>query len=262
VKTARAHLVDALSKHAAEGLLFGESAGLHGLSAGASGNVHVTPLSESTSIAAGAGAAACGRRAIVEVTDLAGLARAADTLADAAMLAGAEGGLGGSLVVLAEVRDRDTVPTLPAGVATLHAGVAEDVVPMLDRAATSNAVTFLGIATGALDGVPGDAPTTLVPVVRRPGRDVTLVASGPGVALALAADDDSEVLDLRGQHDAPSIAASLRRTGRAVVVSSERVDLAAAMTAAFWSLEAPPEHVHPREGADAVRAAIVRAKEA
>lgn len=96
MKTARALLVDALSAHAAEGLLVGETAGLHGLSAGASGNVHVTPLSEAIAIAAAAGAAACGRRAIVEVIDLAGLGRAGDALADAAALAGVEGGLGGA----------------------------------------------------------------------------------------------------------------------------------------------------------------------
>jgi 2-oxoisovalerate dehydrogenase E1 component beta subunit len=61
-------------------------------------------------------------------------------------------------------------------------------------------------------------------VVRRPGKDVTLIAYGPMVATALetasAADVDVEVIDLRSLapfNDA-TVCASVRRTGRAVVV--------------------------------------------
>jgi pyruvate dehydrogenase E1 component beta subunit len=61
-------------------------------------------------------------------------------------------------------------------------------------------------------------------VVRRPGKDVTLMAYGPMVATALEAaaeaDVDLEVIDLRSlaPFDDETVCASVRRTGRAVVV--------------------------------------------
>ncbi|WP_184890548.1 alpha-ketoacid dehydrogenase subunit beta [Actinomadura livida] len=64
--------------------------------------------------------------------------------------------------------------------------------------------------------------------VRRPGRDVTLVAYGPSVPVALDAAEaakeegwDAEVVDLRTivPFDDATVAASVRRTGRCVVVS-------------------------------------------
>jgi 2-oxoisovalerate dehydrogenase E1 component beta subunit len=61
-------------------------------------------------------------------------------------------------------------------------------------------------------------------VVRRPGKDVTLIAYGPMVATALetasVTDVDVEVIDLRSlaPFDDATVCASVRRTGRAVVV--------------------------------------------
>jgi pyruvate dehydrogenase E1 component beta subunit len=64
-------------------------------------------------------------------------------------------------------------------------------------------------------------------VIRRPGRDVTLIAYGPMVATALESAEaatadgwDVEVVDLRSlsPFDDETVAASVRRTGRAVVV--------------------------------------------
>ncbi|TDC61850.1 alpha-ketoacid dehydrogenase subunit beta [Actinomadura sp. GC306] len=64
--------------------------------------------------------------------------------------------------------------------------------------------------------------------VRRAGRDVTLVAYGPSVPVALEAAEaaeekgwDAEVVDLRTlvPFDDATVAASVRRTGRCVVVS-------------------------------------------
>jgi 2-oxoisovalerate dehydrogenase E1 component beta subunit len=61
-------------------------------------------------------------------------------------------------------------------------------------------------------------------VVRRPGKDVTVIAYGPLVATALetasAAAVDVEVIDLRSlaPFDDATVCASVRRTGRAVVV--------------------------------------------
>ncbi|RJK96134.1 alpha-ketoacid dehydrogenase subunit beta [Vallicoccus soli] len=72
-----------------------------------------------------------------------------------------------------------------------------------------------------------DGPALDEAVVRRPGRDVTLVTYGGTVATALEAADaaveegwDVEVVDLRSLSpiDDATLTASVRRTGRAVVV--------------------------------------------
>ena len=64
-------------------------------------------------------------------------------------------------------------------------------------------------------------------MVRRPGRDVTLITYGGLVATALEAADgrkdegwDLEVVDLRSlsPFDDATVCASVRRTGRAIVV--------------------------------------------
>jgi pyruvate dehydrogenase E1 component beta subunit len=91
--------------------------------------------------------------------------------------------------------------------------------------------------------------------VVRPGRDVTVVAYGPMVRTALeaasaAADEgrDLEVIDLRtlSPLDTETVVASVRRTGRLVVVHEAAVshgigaEVAARVTEeAFYSLEAP-----------------------
>jgi pyruvate dehydrogenase E1 component beta subunit len=92
-------------------------------------------------------------------------------------------------------------------------------------------------------------------VVRRPGTDVTLVAYGGMVATALeaaaaAVDEgwDVEVIDLRSlsPFDDQTLAESVRRTGRAVVVHEASgfagygAEVAARLTEqCFYSLEAP-----------------------
>jgi 2-oxoisovalerate dehydrogenase E1 component beta subunit len=92
-------------------------------------------------------------------------------------------------------------------------------------------------------------------VVRRPGRDVTVIAYGGTVATALEAADaatgeswDLEVVDLRSlaPFDDATVAASVRRTGRAVVVHEASrfggygAEVAARLTEqCFHSLAAP-----------------------
>jgi 2-oxoisovalerate dehydrogenase E1 component beta subunit len=92
-------------------------------------------------------------------------------------------------------------------------------------------------------------------VVRRPGRDVTLVAYGAMVATALEAaeaaaeeDRDVEVIDLRSlsPFDDQTLTDSVRRTGRAVIVHEAAgfagygAEVAARLTEqCFYHLEAP-----------------------
>jgi pyruvate dehydrogenase E1 component beta subunit len=92
-------------------------------------------------------------------------------------------------------------------------------------------------------------------VVRRPGRDVTLIAYGGMVATALEAaeaaaeeDRDVEVIDLRSlsPFDDQTLTDSVRRTGRAVIVHEAAgfagygAEVAARLTEqCFYNLEAP-----------------------
>jgi pyruvate dehydrogenase E1 component beta subunit len=92
-------------------------------------------------------------------------------------------------------------------------------------------------------------------VVRRPGRDATLVSYGPSVPVALEAAEaatregwDLEVVDLRTivPFDDATVSASVRRTGRCVVVSEAAgfAGVAAEIAArvqerCFHSLQAP-----------------------
>ena len=92
-------------------------------------------------------------------------------------------------------------------------------------------------------------------VVRRSGRDVTLIAYGGMVATALEAaeaaaeeDRDVEVIDLRSlsPFDDQTLTASVRRTGRAVIVHEAAgfagygAEVAARLTEqCFYNLEAP-----------------------
>ncbi|MGM0619057.1 MAG: alpha-ketoacid dehydrogenase subunit beta, partial [Actinomycetota bacterium] len=103
--------------------------------------------------------------------------------------------------------------------------------------------------------LPVEAPPAHEAVVRREGRDVTIVCYGPMVRTAMeaaeAAEEEGwslEVLDLRSLSplDTDAITASVRRTGRAVVVHEAARTLgmgaeiaARIQEAAFYHLEAP-----------------------
>ena len=106
-------------------------------------------------------------------------------------------------------------------------------------------------------GADGDARAATLNEARvvRTGTDVTLVAYGPTVATALQAAEaleaegtSAEVVDLRAISplDVPTVAASVRRTGRCVVVHEAPTFLGAGAEVAarvseecFHSLEAP-----------------------
>ncbi|HEY1704403.1 MAG TPA: alpha-ketoacid dehydrogenase subunit beta [Trebonia sp.] len=121
----------------------------------------------------------------------------------------------------------------------------------------SKETTVLTAAGPPADGAQsaGGAPSIDQALVRRPGRDVTLIAYGGMVATALEAAEaavdegwDVEVIDLRtlSPFDDETVAASVRRTGRAVVVHEAAgfggygAEVAARLTEqCFYHLEAP-----------------------
>src|SRR5690606_35718471 len=106
---------------------------------------------------------------------------------------------------------------------------------------------------------PGPVPPIGEAVVRREGADATLIAYGPSVPVALAAAEqaaaegrDLAVVDLRSivPFDDETVTASVRRTGRAVVVAeapgfaSVASEIAARVSErCFHHLEAPVRRV-------------------
>jgi pyruvate/2-oxoglutarate/acetoin dehydrogenase E1 component len=104
----------------------------------------------------------------------------------------------------------------------------------------------------APDGVPVDLETA---AIRRPGSDITIVASGGMVPKTLAAAEvlagrgvDAEVIDLRSLRplDVATMAESVARTNQALVVDEgwKTVGLSAEIAAliteeCFWALDAP-----------------------
>lgn len=249
----RERLRQAVGAHVAEGWLVGEAAGRFGLSAGLTGNVVCTPLAESTAVGVGVGLALAGKRVVVELLDAGGLARAADELRDCAVTVRAsEGSFRVALVVLTPVGPRID------GVDTIVAGTAAELPGALTSALDAGRPVVLQLSESALQGT--EAAEAAAPVgaavVRRAGEQITLLAEGDGVALALA-QPIGEVLDLRGGVDRAAIAASVRKTGRVLLVGhghSPALDVA--LHEAFLHLESPPAALHASAGADALNQAV------
>ena len=239
----------ALTRHVAGGgMLVGEAVGVHGVTEGLSGPGLVrTPLSEGAAIGVAAGLALGGKKVVVELIDPAGLARAADVLAELATLRARTNGAWAAPVV---VRAPFAVGTaVPAGLRVAVAATADDLVGLLAHALDgAEPVVILeapealaGTGTGAVVAALGVAATV------REGTHATVLGVGPGVLAALAAADtlaaegiDVEVVDLRGLAplDRAGIGARVTKSGRAVVVGVPD-GAAVALDTAFLSLEAP-----------------------
>jgi pyruvate dehydrogenase E1 component beta subunit len=128
-----------------------------------------------------------------------------------------------------------------------------------DAIADPDPVIFLEPKSLYWSSADAELPTRTEPigraVVRRPGTDATLVAYGPSVPVALAAADaataegwELEVVDLRSlvPFDDATVTASVRRTGRCIVVQEAQgfagvgAEIAARVQErCFHSLQAP-----------------------
>jgi pyruvate/2-oxoglutarate/acetoin dehydrogenase E1 component len=202
------------------------------------------PISESAMVGAALGAALFGRRPIVEISFGEFLPAAMNQLINQApnlhyMTGGAARA---AVVVRTRVGDgpygghpqdysswfahvpglKVVVPATPVDAKGLMLAALRDPNPVLFFEAMS-------LSHGRRAEVP--AGDYVIPIgsarIARPGRDVTVVAWGSTVPLALQAaaalegdDIDVEVIDLRSLSpwDAPSVLESVRRTGRLVIV--------------------------------------------
>ncbi len=261
MKTGRDQLRAALAAHAGSpsGVLVGEAVGVAGISKGVTGNLLRTPLSEAGSVGVAVGLALAGKQPVVELIDLAGVARAAEALGEAAALGSrSNGAFTAPIVVLVVLPDAAVLPAIPSGVRLAVAGVAADTAGMLVAALAASRPVLLVVSESALDARDeADVASLAEPIVRRAGTGLTVLAEGAGVALALRHTEGVEVVDLRGCRDSSTLAALAARSGRVVIVGhADPRPLAAVVEQAFWCLEARPLSLHAAAGPSALAAAI------
>ncbi|MEX2631979.1 MAG: alpha-ketoacid dehydrogenase subunit beta [Tistlia sp.] len=232
-----------------------------------------TPLSESAFVGAGIGAALGGMRPIVEIMtvnfSLLALDQIVNTAATLLHMSGGQfnvplvirmaTGAGRQLAAQHSHSLEGWYAHVP-GLKVLAPATLEDARGMLATAlADPNPVLiFEHVMLYNMEGeLPADAGAVEIgkAAIRRPGRDVTLIAYGGTLHKTLAAAEtlaaegvEAEVIDLRSLRplDTATIAASVGRTRRAVVVDEgwRTGSLAAEVSAqimeqAFWSLDAP-----------------------
>ena len=281
----RTALVEALS-HDSRVILMGEDVGRYGgayavskglLEQFGAERVRDTPLSESAFVGAGIGAALGGLRPIVEVMtvnfSLLALDQVVNTAATLRHMSG--GQLNVPLVVrMATGAGRQVAAQhshslegwyahVP-GIRVVAPATPHDARWMLPAALREPDPVF--IFEHAMlypeEGEVGDEPGALplfAAAVRRPGRDVTLIAHAASVGKALAAADqlasegiEAEVIDLRSLRplDDATILESVRRCHRAVLVDegwqsgSLAAEIGSRITEqAFFDLDAPVARV-------------------
>jgi pyruvate dehydrogenase E1 component beta subunit len=236
-----------------------------------------TPLSESSFVGAGIGAAMAGMRPIVEVMTVNFSLLALDQLVNgAALLRHMSGGQvtvplvvrmatgGGRQVAAQHSHSWEGWYAHVPGLRVLAPATLEDARGMLWSALEDPDPVLLFEHT-TLYGAEGELADDAGPMdisraaVRRPGRDVSLITYGGTLARTLAAAEalakegiDAEVLDLRVLRplDSEAILATVRKTRRAVIVDEgwRTGSLAAEVSAriteeAFYDLDAPVARV-------------------
>ncbi len=266
--------------------LMGEDVGMYGGSYAVSKGlleefgperIRDTPLSESTFVGAGIGAALGGMRPIVEIMTVNFSLLALDQIVNnAATLRHMSGGqfsiplvirmatgAGRQLAAQHSHSLEGWYAHIP-GIKVLAPAVLEDARGML-WTALEDPDPVLIFEHAALYNMEGeiDAAAGAVPIhnaiVRRPGTDVSLITYGGTLHKCLRAADElaqagvqAEVIDLRSLRplDAETVLASVRKTHRAVVVdegwrsgSLSAEVMARIMETAFYELDAPVERV-------------------
>jgi pyruvate dehydrogenase E1 component beta subunit len=239
--------------------------------------VRDTPLSESAFVGAGIGAAIAGMRPIVEIMTVNFSLLALDQiLNNAATLLHMSGGqvhvplvirmttgAGRQLAAQHSHSLEGWYAHIP-GIKVVAPGTLEDARGMLwtalqdpDPVLVFEHVSLYNMS-GTLDADAGHVDIQRA-VVRRPGRDLTLVSYGGSLPKTLAAAEtlaadgiDAEVVDLRSLRplDDETVAASVARTHRAVVVDegwrtgSLSAEISARITEqCFFDLDSPVERV-------------------
>jgi pyruvate dehydrogenase E1 component subunit beta len=239
--------------------------------------VRDTPLSESTFVGAGIGAALGGMRPIVEIMTVNFSLLALDQVVNhAALLRHMSGGQfsvplvvriatgGGRQLAAQHSHSLENWYAHVPGIKVLASATVQDARDMVLAALEDPDPVFV-FEHQALYPTEGDLDDDAAPadpwraVVRRPGRDVSVFAWGASLVKSLAAAErlaadgiDAEVVDLRALRplDGAAIRGSVARTHRAVVVDEgwRTGSLAAEIVARIaeenlYDLDAPPRRV-------------------
>jgi len=204
--------------------------------------VRDTPISEAAMVAAGVGAALTGMRPIVDLNFLDFAFGAMDEICNQAAKIRYMFGMPVPLVIratngiaLGGAQHNNSIEAWFAEMPGLYVAMPSNPADTKSLIKTSlrldDPVLFL--MHKSLSGMRGEVggPEDLVPfghaAIRRPGRDVTIVTYGGTVGKAVQAADrlaargiEIEVIDLRTLYplDLETVVASVKRTGRAVVV--------------------------------------------
>ncbi|GAB2176990.1 alpha-ketoacid dehydrogenase subunit beta [Dongia sp. agr-C8] len=236
-----------------------------------------TPLSESAFVGAGIGAALNGMRPIVEVMTVNFSLLALDQIVNnAATLLHMSGGQfnvplvirmatgAGRQLAAQHSHSLEGWYAHVPGLKVLAPATLEDARGMLLGALKdpNPVLIFEHVLLYNLEGeIAADAGAVEIgrAAVRRPGRDLTIIAYGGTVQKAMAAAEalaktgiEAEVIDLRSLRplDLPTVIASVSRTRRAVIVDEgwKTGSLSAEVSArimeqAFWELDAPVARV-------------------
>ncbi len=244
-----------------------------GLLAACPAQVHLLPAADATLIGVAVGMAIGGHRPVVELAGTSALWGALQQLGqEAAAIAGE---FSAPVVVRVPVGPNgfDPTPLLTAvpGLSVACASTPTDAAALLQAALTHSGPTVLLEPMTVLADTGGPSELPEVPLgsarVVREGRHVTVLAWGEGVAAAekaantLAAEDiEAEVVDLRSLSplDSETIGASVRKTGRCVLVGAGSAALITAIRAAFLRLESPPTTATATAGriVEAARSAV------
>jgi pyruvate dehydrogenase E1 component beta subunit len=236
-----------------------------------------TPLSESTFVGAGIGAALGGLRPVVEVMTVNFSLLALDQVVNnAALLRHMSGGQfsvplvvrmatgAGRRVAAQHSHSLEGWYAHIPGITVLCPGTVHDARYMLGSALREPDPVFifehfmLYASEGEVDETSGPINIRKA-VVRRPGKDVSLITSGGSLGKVLRAAEvlaldaiEAEVIDLRSLRplDVPTILASVTKTHRAVIVDegwytgSFAAEVSARiMEGAFYELDAPVARV-------------------
>jgi pyruvate/2-oxoglutarate/acetoin dehydrogenase E1 component len=214
--------------------------------------VHLLPAADATLMGVAVGMAIGGKRPIVHLAHASALWGAMQQLGQEA--AALSGEFSAPVVIRVPISDQETPPpqltTIP-GLTVACGSTPADMSALLQAALKASGPVVL-LEPRAVLAAPAPAETSAElgeATIVRTGTHATALAWGTGVAAAtkaatqLAADDiDLEVVDLRTlvPLDVDTIAESVSRTGRVVVVGADTAPIAVAVQSAFLHLESPP----------------------
>ena len=236
--------------------------------------VHLLPAADASLVGVGIGLALSGGRPIISLSGPDALWGALQQLGQEAAPIRTAGEFAAPIVLRVPIAPGEQVPeSLLLGlrdVIVVSPATPNDAVSMLKSALSAARPVVLleprTVLSGQVDGEPLPGLLTSARIAR-PGTHASVLAWGPAVQVAcdvadaLQADGISaEVLDLRSilPLDTDTIAESVSRTGRPIVVGAPDGVLLSVVRSAFLRLESPPAHASSSTVAltEAIRRAV------